>query len=495
MNAAVYARVSTDLQAEKGYSLQTQVDACTQKAKEMGALTIKEYIDDGYSGSYLERPALEKLRDALDAKLYDMVVIYDQDRLSRNLSHQLLLTEEIEKSGAQLVFVNSEYKRTPEGILFYQIKGAFSSYEREKIRERMMRGKRGKLRQGKAIQDSGVFGYDWDPESHTYIINPAEASIIRKIFEIYLEGKSTYTTANTLNELNIPTAKGKIWRYNVVHTILTREMYTSEYWANTVYHKHVGVAKETRIRRDEKEWIRMQAPAIISKDTFAKARQKLTANRNDALRWNYPESLLQGIVYCPYCGRRKTLMSRRAELNRYYSCVKRQGDTHTICNTRHAEVVLTDTLFWAVLQKICSDTKTLQAYIEKTSGKKLAKDETGKERIQDRLQAISNEKKVVMEWFSQGLLTQEQATQKLASLKNEETKLSAKLVESIPNHTPQIDLKGIVDAVKNCPLDTSSKRAVVLQNIDKVFFIRTDKTHGKKNKAYRVEFEIHFKNT
>ena len=117
MNAAVYARVSTDLQAEKGYSLQTQIEACTQKAKEMGAVAIKTYVDDGYSGSYLERPALDKLRDALDAKLYDMVVIYDQDRLSRTLSHQLLLTEEIEKSGAQLVFVSSEYKRTPEGIL------------------------------------------------------------------------------------------------------------------------------------------------------------------------------------------------------------------------------------------------------------------------------------------------------------------------------------------------------------------------------------------
>ena len=495
MNAAVYARVSTDLQAEKGYSLQTQVDACTQKAKEMGALTVKTYVDDGYSGSYLERPALEKLRDALDAKLYDMVVIYDQDRLSRNLSHQLLLTEEIEKSGAQLVFVNSEYKRTPEGILFYQIKGAFSSYEREKIRERMMRGKRGKLRQGKAIQDSGVYGYDWDAPNSTYVINPAEAAIVQMIYEIYLAGKSIYTTANTLNERNIPSSSGKPWRYNVVHKILTREMYTGEYWANTVYHKHVGVAKETRIRRDEKEWIRMKAPAIINKDTFAKVRQKLTANRNDALRWDYPESLLQGIVYCPYCGRRKTLMSRRAELNRYYSCVKRQGDTHIICNTRHAEVVLTDTLFWAVLQKICSDTKTLQLYIEKTSGKKIVNDGTTKERIQDRLQAISNEKKVVMEWFSQGLLTQEQATQKLTSLKNEETKLSAKLVETVPEHVPQINLTEIVNAVKNCPLDTSSKRAVVLQNIDKVFFIRTDKTHGKKNKAYRVEFDIHFKNT
>ena len=495
MNAAVYARVSTDLQAEKGYSLETQVEACTKKAKEMGAVTVKAYIDDGYSGEYMERPELEKLRDALYAKLYDIVVIYDQDRLSRTLSHLLLLTEEVEKSGAQLVFVNSEYKRTPEGILFYQIKGAFSAYEKEKIRERMMRGKRGKLRQGKPIQDSGVYGYDWDAEKGKYIINHAEAAIIRMIYELYLTGKSIYTTANALNEQNIPSASGKIWRYNVVHKILTREMYTGEYWANTIYHKHVGVVKEERIQRDEKDWIRMQSPAIIDKDTFAKARQKLTANRNAAVRWDYTQSLLQGIIYCPYCGRRKTLLSHRKQFSRFYCCVKRQGDTHIICNTRHAEVVYTDLLFWEVLMKICSSEKTLKHYIEKTSGKQITKTEATKDKILDRLQAISHEKEVVMNWFSSGLLSQEQATQKLSALKSEETKLSVKLAETTPEHKPDIDLKEIVNKIKNCPLDVESKRAVVLQYIDKVYFVRTDSTHGKKNKAYRVEFNIQFKNT
>ena len=494
MNAAVYARVSTDLQAEKGYSLQTQIDACTQKAKEMGAVAIKTYVDDGYSGSYLERPALDKLRDALDAKLYDVVVIYDQDRLSRTLSHQLLLTEEIEKSGAQLVFVSSEYKRTPEGILFYQIKGAFSAYEKEKIRERMMRGKRGKLRQGKPIQDSGVYGYDWDA-GKGYVINPTEAAVIRMIYDIYLTGKSIYTTADELNRQNIPSASGKIWRYNVVHTILTREMYTGEYWSNKIYHKHVGNVKEERIQRDEKDWIRMEAPAIIDKDTFAKVRQKLTANRNAVVRWHYSQSLLQGILYCPYCGRRKTLLTDGKQHKRYYTCVKRQGDTHIICHTRHAEVVYTDMLFWEVLAEICRSENTLKDYIEKKYGTKLTKAGAKNDKLKERLRSIVCEKEVVMGWFSDGLLSQEQATQKLAALKAEETKLNAKIVESDPQHVPEIDLPEIVDKIKNCPLDVESKRAVILEYIDKVYFVRTDSSYGKKHKAYRVEFNIVFKNT
>ena len=114
MIAAIYARVSTDLQAEKGYSLETQVEACTKKAKELGADTIKEFVDDGYSGAYLERPQLDALRDGIADKLFDLVVIYEPDRLSREVTHLLLLTREIERSGASLEFVLTEYKNTPE---------------------------------------------------------------------------------------------------------------------------------------------------------------------------------------------------------------------------------------------------------------------------------------------------------------------------------------------------------------------------------------------
>lgn len=94
MNAAIYARVSTAAQAEHGYSLETQIEACKQKALSLGATSIKEYIDDGYSGAYLERPALDDLRDALAAKLHDYVIIYDTDRLARDTMLLLLVMQE-----------------------------------------------------------------------------------------------------------------------------------------------------------------------------------------------------------------------------------------------------------------------------------------------------------------------------------------------------------------------------------------------------------------
>ena len=122
MNAAIYARVSTAGQAEHGYSLATQIEACKRKANEIGIENTVNYIDDGYSGAYMERPALDKLRDALAVGAHDTVIVYDTDRLARNVMSLLILTEEIEQH-AQLIYVNSEYSNNPESKLFYQIKG------------------------------------------------------------------------------------------------------------------------------------------------------------------------------------------------------------------------------------------------------------------------------------------------------------------------------------------------------------------------------------
>ena len=129
MNCGIYVRVSTQQQAEHGYSIETQIDACRKKAKELGATSVKVYDDSGFSGAYLERPALDSLRDAVAQKLHDYIIIYDLDRLSRDTMQLLLLTEELEKN-AQIVFINSEYSRTPEGQLFFEIRGSFAKFER-----------------------------------------------------------------------------------------------------------------------------------------------------------------------------------------------------------------------------------------------------------------------------------------------------------------------------------------------------------------------------
>ena len=99
--------------------------------------------------------------------------------------NQLIITDEFDRRGIELVFVNGEYSKTPEGNLFYSMRGAIAEFEKSKINERMSRGRREKARQGKVLRDFQVYGYSYDKESEQFLVNEDEVAIVRLIL-IYL---------------------------------------------------------------------------------------------------------------------------------------------------------------------------------------------------------------------------------------------------------------------------------------------------------------------
>src|SRR5207245_7903496 len=107
-----------------------------------------EYVDDGYSGASLERPALKKLREAIQAGAVDVVLVHDPDRLARHLAHQLLLVDELEVARIAVEWASGPRGTTIEGRLLDNVRGVIAEYEREKIRERTGRGRREKPRRG-----------------------------------------------------------------------------------------------------------------------------------------------------------------------------------------------------------------------------------------------------------------------------------------------------------------------------------------------------------
>src|SRR3989304_4783796 len=112
MKPALYGRVSTDKQVEK-YGLPSQLEALRKRCLERGWSPVSDgdkdaFIDDGYSGSELDRPALNRLRQAVREGRVDVVLSYDPDRLSRKLYHQMILAEEVEKQGIKLEFITQE---------------------------------------------------------------------------------------------------------------------------------------------------------------------------------------------------------------------------------------------------------------------------------------------------------------------------------------------------------------------------------------------------
>ena len=127
MKIATYARVSSETQAKEG-TIDSQIQSLREYAQSNQLTIVKEYIDDGYSGSELIRPGLDQLRDALQERSFDAILILSPDRLSRKQSHQIILMDEFKKHNIQVLFTNQKFGDSPEDQLMLQIQGAVSEY-------------------------------------------------------------------------------------------------------------------------------------------------------------------------------------------------------------------------------------------------------------------------------------------------------------------------------------------------------------------------------
>ncbi|SFM14348.1 recombinase family protein [Pelosinus propionicus] len=423
MITAIYVRVSTDQQAEHGYSLKTQLEACRVKANEFGATEIIEFIDDGYSGEYLDRPAMNNLRSEVSEKKINLVMVYDPDRLARNLAHQLIITDEIEKSGAQLKFVSVTFERSAEGKLFYSLRGAVAEFEKAKILERSLRGKKGKLKTGKLLQDSNLFGYDWDEEKSNYIINEKEAETVRLIYKILLEQKiGCLRIAHILNDQGLRTLKGFPWHYTSVYRILTNEKYAGNHIGLKYCNYFSELGKKKRKLRDENEWVQVSVPAIIEKSIWDDAQKQLSENRTNSSRKTIRIYLLQNLLTCGNCGRKMSIFHSSSNSPTYYGCRSKRGVSgNGNCGARLIQVDQLEIAIWSTLQNICSDETSLKKYIKQHDEN--ATQDNNIKKVLDNLN--SQEKKLikqrdtVMRWFSQQLLSDEDAEKKLHEIKKQ----------------------------------------------------------------------------
>src|SRR5438477_850083 len=188
--AALYARVSSEQQAEE-HTIDSQVAALRARVTEDGLRLAAEheFLDEGYSGATLIRPALERLRDVIAARAVDRVYIHSPDRLARKYAYQVLLVDEFRRAGVEVIFLNRALGQSPEDDLLLQVQGMIAEYERAKIIERHRRGKRHAARSGVVNVLSGApYGYRYVAKyagggQARYELVPDEARLVRQVFD------------------------------------------------------------------------------------------------------------------------------------------------------------------------------------------------------------------------------------------------------------------------------------------------------------------------
>jgi site-specific DNA recombinase len=319
MRAALYARVSTDKQAEK-YGIPSQIEALRKRCLERGWTPVLDgdkdaFTDDGHSGAELDRPALNRLRQAASEGRVDVVLSYDPDRLSRKLFHQMILAEEFERQGIKLEFVTQDMGTSPEDRMFFNMRGLVAEYEREKIRERTIRGSREKAMQGKVVNAGAIpFGFRYNKEKSTLEEDSEKAQTIRLIFYTFTnENLSLQSLADRLNRLHIPTPRGgDRWRASTLGVMLRNEAYIGKLYQFRKYRVEPKIRLKSSVKskktstalRSKEEWTMVEVPSLIPLELFEAVQRKLKTNAQLSKRNTKREYLLSGLLYCSQCGGR-----------------------------------------------------------------------------------------------------------------------------------------------------------------------------------------------
>ena len=227
--AILYARVSSDEQARHGYSLDQQIRALREWAIREGYEILEEVRDEGWSGAYLERPGLDRVRDLVEAGGVSVVLAQDADRITRDPGHRAFLDDEFERLGTRLVALDDWGDGTHEGELLKFLKGWVSKGERLKIAERSRRGAREKARSGETVGHiHAPLGFEYTPDRKGLVVDPEKMILVRRIFEMAAGESSLLAIKKALERDGVPTPKGnRTWSLGTLHKLVHNDVYRS----------------------------------------------------------------------------------------------------------------------------------------------------------------------------------------------------------------------------------------------------------------------------
>lgn len=275
LNVALYVRVSTDRQAEEGYSIEVQKERLEAYSKTFdGEVHTELYVDDGFSGASLERPAMNRMIEDVRAGKLTHVCVYKLDRLSRSQKDTLYLIEDIflPNNIAFISIQESFNTATAFGRAVVGILSVFAQLERENIYERTRSGMQKRVEEGYWPGGGGVpFGYDYDSEKGILVPN-SDAETVREVYELYLRGWSLQNIANVLG----------LKYEKLASQILTRKT-------------NIGIIEYNGV-----EYKGRHEP-IVSPETYERA-MALRQQRSEKRLSTETHHLLSGLVWCGVCG-------------------------------------------------------------------------------------------------------------------------------------------------------------------------------------------------
>ena len=410
------------------------------------------FQDEGYSGATLLRPGLEALRDLAAAGHIEAALIYSPDRLSRKDAYQVLLAEELNRGGVELVFLNSPSGATPEDQLLLQFQGMIAEYERAQIAERSRRGKRHRARQGSINVLSGApYGYRYVRKSDTsaayYEVIESEAAVVRRVYQAYTQqGLSINAIAHRLHEEQVPTRTGTTrWERSTVWGLLRNPAYRGRAcYGKTELRPRQRITRPLRKRqglasrdsanheRPRTDWIEIAVPALVSEATFDLAQEQLEKNKRHSPRRTIEPTLLQGMLVCERCGYAlyRTSTQTSARKLYYYRCLGSDAYRHlrgAVCDNPPVRQDHLDAVVWKELVRLLEDPSVLQEELNRRlEAARKADPRKQREELLQREQArLDKSMDRLLNAYQEGLASLEQLRARMPELRQQQQALQA----------------------------------------------------------------------
>ncbi len=429
MRAAIYARVSSERQAQQD-TIDSQVQALRARVREDELMLDEElcFIDDGYSGSTLVRPALERLRDQAGAGAIDRLYVHSPDRLARRYAYQALLVDELQHCGVELVFLNRPLGKGPEDDLLLQVQGIVAEYERAKILERSRRGKLHAARRGRvSVLAQGPYGYRYITKELAggdarFYVCLAEAQVVQNVFRwVASERLSISQVARRLASQGILSPRGRTcWDRSTVWGILRNPAYkgSAGYGKRRIGPRlpkpraqRNGSEQPRRpvsyCRTSPDQWTSIPVPAIIEEALFEVVQEQLRENKQrHRLAKQSARYLLQGLVVCQCCG--YAMCGRRYDGKLYYRCVGNvvhRMSKQRVCHSQSLRGERLEAAIWADVSAILAEPHRIEEeYKRRLNIGNEAKDAPGQRKLQMQMSRVQRQISKLIDAYSDGLI-------------------------------------------------------------------------------------------
>jgi site-specific DNA recombinase len=465
--SGLYARVSGERQVREA-TIASQLEDLHARAQADGVTIAPElvFVDDGYTGSSLVRPALEKLRDTAATSAIDRLYVHCPDRLARDFAHQILVIDELQRAGVEVVFLNHTVDDSPEGQMLLQMQGVIAQYERAKILERTRRGRRYKASTGVVSVLAGApYGYRYITKSEgegraEYRVMLDEARVVRQIFDwVARERCSLGEVVHRLAQQGMPTRTGlPRWDRRTLARILTNPAYKGTAgWGKT--QQAVERKPRLRPRRGQPEfprrskgvrsvppeqWSFIAVPALVDEETFEAAQEQLAHNRahhgRPAVAGRF---LLTGLLVCCRCGRAYTGQTVRSRTARhqgqfygYYRCCGTEANRfggQRMCASTAVRTDRLDAALWQDVSGLLLEPGRVEAEYRRRLEQQAGPGELDVASLRTQIGGLKRRIVRLTEMYEEGFLEQQtfrsrmtSAQSRLKSLEDEAAELAAR---------------------------------------------------------------------